>query len=438
MNSKKKAFKGNVINGIDNAILKDYVIIVENNKIKEIGPEKEIEIPYGMELIDLKGHTLMPGLIDCHQHLSGANILSFKNYRVAMFEVTPQLLQMYILLHAQISLDMGYTTLRDLGWITNEGHDTKELIAVRDSINLGLFAGPRLIVAGWAVITNSHLDVILPKNAYRDPDLYGDGPWELRKQVRKRLRMGCDLIKTCASGGGGTDQEEVHVRNMTQEELNAIVDEAHAFNVPVACHCFTPESQKMAIKAKVDTIEHCVFIDDEALNLIKKTNTPVIPTLAHRSDRAIEIRKTNGTAEFVTDKMKSIQPYTKETFKKLCENKVNIAMGTDTQIDPERGKNSRELEIYVDYGMSPMDAIKTATKNAAEAINMDNKIGTLEKGKVADIIAVEGDPIKDISILQEKNKIKIVMKEGKIYIDRRPGKNKFVIHNDIWDWERPI
>lgn len=193
----------------------------------------------------------------------------------------------------------------------------------------------------------------------------------------------------------------------------------------------------MAVRAGVDTIEHMVFTDDEAIAMMKGENKPVTPTLLHRSDRAIAVRSKFGTSEFTLNKMRSLQPHTKETFQRCHQAGIKIAMGTDMGLDPEMGSNAQELEIYVNYGMTPMEAIQTATKNTAEAIRLDKVTGTLEKGKFADIIAVEGDPLKDIRVLQEKQKIKIVMKEGKIGVDRRPGHEKSVIHDVQWAW-KPI
>lgn len=416
--------------------LKNAVVMIEGGRIKEIGTEKDVTVPKGAEIIDLPNCTLMPGLMDIHLHLSAHNTLTYKNYRVSTFETTPQMQMLTTLLHAQMLFEMGFTTLRDHPWVTMYGgHNTNELVAIRDAINTGFFAGPRMVVGGYAIITSSHLDLILPRPAQRQPGFTADGPWELRKLARAQLRIGCDFVKTCASGGGGTDKEAPDVRNMTQEELDAIVDEAHSLHAQCSCHCFTPQAQKMAVRAGVDTIEHMVFTDDEAIAMMKAENKPVTPTLLHRSDRAIAVRSKFGTSEFTLNKMRNLQPHTKETFQRCHQAGIKITMGTDMGLDPEMGANAQELEIYVNYGMTPMEAIQTATKNTAEAIRLDKVTGTLEKGKFADIIAVEGDPLKDIRILQEKKKIKIVMKEGKIGVDRRPGHEKSVIHDEKWSWK---
>lgn len=224
---------------------------------------------------------------------------------------------------------------------------------------------------------------------------------------------------------------------MTQEELDAVVDEAHSLNKYCSCHCFTPASQRKAIKAGVDTIEHCVFTDDDAIDLLVKTNTPIIPTLLHRSDWAISIRKDMGTSEFTLNKMKKIQPYTEETFKRYLAAGVTMAMGTDVALEPHMGSNAKELAIYVDFGMSPMEAILTTTRNAAIAIGVGNITGTLVADKCADMIAVDGDPLQDISILSEKEKIVLVIKDGVEWVDRRSGHPlKHVVNDPSWSWKK--
>jgi len=292
-----------------------------------------------------------------------------------------------------------------------------------------------MLIGGFTTITGSHLDLINPRAMQRFGFQTADGPWELRKLARTNLLAGCDIVKTCATGGGGTDKEEPDIRNMTQEEINAIVDEAHAFHKVAAVHCFTAAGQRMALDAGADTIEHMVFSEDKTTDRIAESDVWMTPTLLHRTDGAIQTRKDQGTSQFVLTKMKQIQPYCFRTFEKMHKAGVKIAMGTDMGYDPQMGTNARELEVYVDLGMKPMEAILTTTRNAARALKLDKEIGTVEPGKLADIIAVAGDPLKDIRCLQEKKNIKIVMKEGRIYADRRPGKSKSVVNVKPGDWK---
>jgi len=415
----------------------DPVLVVDGTRIAQIGTRKTIEVPDGADIIDCGKATLIPGMLDIHLHTMMFNCLTFHNFRVAQWEITPELQQMYGLFHAQLCFDMGFTTLRDMGLQTYRGLLVREACAIRDAIDMGIVEGPRMLVAAFTTITGSHLDLIQPRAAERLGFQNADGPWELRKLARTNLLHGADVIKTCASGGGGTDKEEPDIRNMTQVELDAIVDEAHAFHKICAVHCFTPQSQRMALAAGADTIEHMVFSDDETIGMIREKGTHVTPTLSHRTDHAIEMRREQGTSQFVLKKMKSIQENCFDTFQKMHKAGINIAMGTDMGFDPEMGTNAAELEIYVNLGMSPMDALLTCTRNAARAIKLDKQIGTLEAGKLADVVAVAGDPLVDIRCLQDKKNIQIVMKEGKVYADRRPGHSKSVVNAEPGSWKIP-
>lgn len=426
---------GTLIDGSGRKPVKDPVIELNGRRIKRVGTKASVRIPPRAAVIDCGNSTLMPGMMDLHIHTAMYNCMTFHNHRVAQFEIMPHLQQMYALFHAQNCFDMGFTTLRDLGMNGPYGLLVNELCAVRDAISAGIVEGPRMLVAGFTTMTGSHLDLIQPRAMYRWGFNTADGPWELRKLARKNLLAGCDVIKTCASGGGGTDKEEPDIRNLTQEELDALVDEAHALHKHAAVHCFTTQAQRMALKAGTDTIEHMVFHDDKTIDLIAEAGVPVTPTLSHRTDHAIELRREHGTADFVLRKMKYLQPFCFETFQKMYKAGVKIAMGTDMGFEPDMGSNGGELEIYVKLGMKPMDAILTATRNAAQALKMDKDIGTIEAGKLADIIAVNGDPLKNIRCIQDKKNIQLVMKEGKVYADRRPGHNKNVVNVKAGDWK---
>jgi imidazolonepropionase-like amidohydrolase len=420
--------KGQVVN--------DPVVKIEGRKISEVGNSQSVRVPDGSKVIDCSGLTLMPGMIDCHLHTMMFNCLTFHNFRVAQWEITPELQQMYGFFHAQLCFDMGFTTLRDLGLASSRGLMTAHLCAVRDAINAGILEGPRMLIGGFTSITGSHLDLINPRSMQRFGFQTADGPWELRKLARQNMLLGCDVVKTCATGGGGTDKEEPDIRNMTQEEIDAIVDEAHAFHKIAAVHCFTPTGQKMALKAGADTIEHMVFSDQETTDQIAESNAYMTPTLLHRTDHAIEMRRLQGTSMFVINKMKSIQSSCFETFQRMHKSGVKIAMGTDLGFDPEMGTNAKELGIYVELGMSTMEALQTVTINGAHAIKMQNSIGSVDAGKFADILAIRGDPTQDIACLQEKVNIQMVMKEGRIYADRREGKNKNVVSVNPGEWKK--
>ena len=426
---------GRLIDGKGGPVTANPVIVIEGKRIKAIGEQGRLSEPDGANVVDASGYTLMPGLIDCHLHLAAFNCSTFNNYRVSIWEVTPELQSFYMLFHAQLCYEMGFTTLRDLGRATSRGHFVYEACAVRDAINAGIFPGPRLHVCGRPIITGSHLDLTLPRAGLRPPGFTADGPWALRGLAREHLRIGADLLKTSVSGGGGTQDEEPDVRNMTQEELEAIVDEGHAFHKPTAAHCFTAESHKMCVRAKVDTIEHMVFHDKESVAMIKDSGIPITPTLSHRTDHAIEVRARIGTPKNVLTKMKKIQPYTFETFQVMHQAGIKIAMGTDMGPEPEMATNARELELYVNLGMTPMEAIVTATKNAAEAIWLGKDLGTLEAGKLADVVVVDGDPSRDITVLHDKKNIRMVMKEGEAHVDKISAVPRSVVQCAPGSWK---
>jgi imidazolonepropionase-like amidohydrolase len=379
----------------------------------------------------------MPGLIDAHIHLGAQNVYNFDNYRTATFEVTPQLQQMYALLQAQMCLEMGFTTLRDMSWITPWGLFTKEMVGVRDAITQQIFPGPRIVAGAWAVMSFAHLELLLPHHAIRVPGVTANGPWDLRRMVREQLRDGADFIKTCASGGGGTDHQDARgILNMTQQELDAVVDEAHMLGKRVATHAWTPESQKRAMRAGTDTLEHCVRTDDEAMAMMVDTSTPLIPTLTVRTDRALELVEKAGASSFVLANYRRHQKFCFETFKRLHQAGVRLALGTDLNVQPNMGENAMELEVYVQLGMSAMEAIVAGTRNAAEAIGIGDHVGTLATGKIADIIAIKGNPLSDISIFRDRQNVRLVMRSGEILAAKLAGVTERVIHRADWDWLR--
>jgi imidazolonepropionase-like amidohydrolase len=408
--------------------------VVEGRRIHAVGPATAVVASSGTELVELPDATVLPGLIDTHVHLSAFNTTTFQNYRAAKLEVPPELQMLHALVHAQLCLERGFTTLRHLGWVTYRGQDTRAMVALRDAIDAGLLPGPRLIVAGLAIITCAHLDLLLPRTVPRRRGVTADGPWSLRRLVRQQLRLGADLIKTSASGGGGTDREDFDVRNMTQVELDAVVDEAHAFHRRCACHCVTAEAQRMAVRAGVDTLEHIVFTDDEALAMIRAEERIVVPTLSIRTNAAIEARRRLGAPADDLERMRLFQRHAETSFKRVHQAGITLAMGTDTALEPAMGENAGELALYVRYGMTPAEAIQTATRNAAAALGLERALGTVEPGKLADLVAVRGNPLQDITILQDPEAILLVMKDGVTQVDRRPGRERHVVPPGARPW----
>lgn len=424
-----------LIDGTGETVAQPHVVI-QDNCIEQVGPADAVAVPSGAEVIDVGDCTIMPGLIDTHVHLGALNCTSFGTARIARFEITPQLQSFYALFHAQICFEMGFTTMRDAGRGTPRGDFAEEMCAVRDAIDNGIIAGPRLLILAECVITGAHLEILTMPRAMRRPEgMTADGPWELRKKVRELIRSGADGIKTSVTGGVslGTDPS---VRNMTQEELDAIVDEAHAFNKPVAVHCFTPEGLHMCVNAGVDTIEHMVYSDDESIARVVESGIWVVPTLLNRIDYAIDQNVLQGMPPKLIETQRAMKPHCFDTFRRMKAAGVRIAMGTDIHNVPEMGCAARELEIYVDEGMTPMESIQTATRDAAAAIGLGDSVGTIEPGKSADIIAVRGDPLEDVRVLQEAENIGMVMKEGGVYVDRLAAAPKFVRHPEPGSWRK--
>jgi imidazolonepropionase-like amidohydrolase len=415
---------------------RDHAVLVEDDKISAIGPIDKIKAD-GAEVIELGDCTILPGLMDLHVHLHAQNQRTYNQFRAATFEVTPQLNMLHALAHAQLTMEAGFTTLRDLGWIAAHGSVVKEAVALREAINARFVPGPRLIIGAFTTTTNSHLEMTLP-GGYPRRDGYtytGDGPWELRKLAREYIRAGADVIKCISSGGTGADEDvDKPNLNMTQEELDAAIGEATTFGKRAAVHCYTGETQIMAMKAGASTLEHCIRTSDAAMAMMKDKDVTLVPTLAKRTDEAIEIGSKAGRAPKFSDGMRQGQKLGRETFKKLHKAGVKLALGTDTTVEPYAGRNSQEMLEYVDLGMSPMEAILTGTRNAAAALGMSKTLGTLEVGKIADILAVRGDPTKDITLFMKPDNIRLVMKEGRVYVDKRPKHERSVLQERDRDW----
>jgi imidazolonepropionase-like amidohydrolase len=260
----------------------------------------------------------------------------------------------------------------------------------------------------------------------RDPNTTADGPWEVRKLARTYLRQGADLIKTSASGGFGPI-EDFSWRNYTVEELTAVADETHAVGKKLAVHVDSAQGIKNALMAGADTLEHCTFADDESIELMLKSGAYLIPTLTLSSDRTIEGCRRAGTySEAVLDKLRLIGEGAARTFQKAHQAGIKIATGADIyrSMRDQYGKNAYELELMVGCGMSPMEAIVASTGVAAEALGAADRLGTIEVGKLVDLLIIDGNPLSDIALLQEKSRILVVIKDGRVVVDRRANNNK--------------
>jgi imidazolonepropionase-like amidohydrolase len=413
---------GLLIDGTGAEPRSDPVVTIENGRIAGIAAGATTKAPRSARVIDCGGCTIMPGMMDLHVHLSCANSADYHDIELANLSRTPAEMLLDAAKNARVMLESGFTTVRDMDWVTPHGRNfVQEMGALRDSIDAGKLPGPRLVVGGFVLTTGSHHDRMQPRVVRRDTSRYGDGPWEVRRVSRQNLRDGADFLKTCVSGGQCSfdRHDDLWDRNITDEELAALVDEAHAFQKPVAAHCHTPLSVKMAVAAGVDTVEHCTYADDESVVQLAGSNRYNVPTLALREESVIEERRKRGAAEFVLTQAKEIADNCFATFERYRAGGVKFAMGTDTCWHPLFGSNARELAIYTSLGLSPMEAILTATRNAAEAIDVLDDLGTVEAGKLADLIVVDGNPLDDVALLQDIRRIKLVVKNGSVMVDRR-------------------
>lgn len=416
---------GRLIDGTGRAPLEPATLVVDGGRVVEViaGPAPDALVEAAGTIIDASDQTVMPGMMDLHVHLvHGVTDRREPHILYGILASSSQLLTLWALRNARLLLEAGFTTVRDFASFYSDGRNP-EVLALRDAISLDLVTGPRIYAGGWVSPTAGHRDMFAPNTWPREPEGLADGPWAVRRTVRTMVREGVDFIKTATSGGAGGHSEEIWWRNYTDEEMAALVDEAHAFGRRVASHSHTAESVKSAVRAGVDTIEHGIYLDDEAIELLVKHEVALVPTLSARSERAVAHRRKSGSPPEVIRKFESIQASGFESVRRAYEGGVLIAMGTDTGrgLREYFGRNAYELGQMVQAGMPPMAALVAATKNAAIALGAEEDLGTLEPGKLADLLVVDGNPLDDVSLLEDVERILLVVKEGEIVVDRRPG-----------------
>ena len=397
---------GNLIDGKANDGQQQMTMVVEGNKI--ISVDKGFTKPGSSDkLIDLSKKTVMPGLIDLHVHLEGE---TSKDQAVQRFTLNKADVAFRSTVFAKRTLLAGFTTVRDLG---GSGVNT----SLRNAVNQGLVVGPRIFSAGKSIATTGgHAD---PTNGYRE-DLMGDpgpkegvinSPEEARQAVRQRYKDGSDLIKITATGGVLSIAKDGSGPQFTDEELKAIIETAKDYGMHTAAHAHGAEGMKRAVMAGITTIEHGTKMTDEVMDLMKQKGTYYVPTITAGKFVAEKAKEPGYYHPLVVPKALEIGPQIQQTFGKAYKKGVKIAFGTDAGVFPH-GENGKEFGYMVEAGMPAMESIKSATLVAAGVLGIADKIGTIESGKLADIVAVDEDPIKSIKTME---KVSFVMKEGVVY-----------------------
>lgn len=398
-----------LIDGTGAPAIRNAIVIVTNNTITEVGDARSVRIPAGAKVIDLGDVTLLPGFIDAHTHLIG-RVLGDPEGEMSAVRDYESFTAILGVLHARDTLMAGFTSVRNVG-ASGPFSD----MALRKAINEGWTPGPRMETAGHALgITGGHCD----DNGFRPgvveqgfKDGIANGPEEIRAAVRYQIKYGADVIKTCATGGVLSEGDAVGATQYSFEELKALVEESNKLERKVAAHAHGTEGIKLAVRAGVSSIEHGSFLDEEGARMMAERGTFLVPTLM--AGEAVERAAKNGVLKGLrAEKAFAAAAAMRRGIKIAVANKVQIALGTDAGVIPH-GTNAREFILLVEWGgLTNMESITAGTLNGARLLGWDKNVGSLASGKWADIVAVSGDPLKDIHAME---KVVFVMKNGVVY-----------------------
>src|SRR5437868_13266744 len=396
------------------AIRENVVILIEGDRIKNVASAADMKIPSGAEVIDLTHSTVLPGLIDCHTHLSHR---ADRYNEIYKFKDTPFTHAYFSVGKARRTLDAGFTTVRDVG--------SPPFMAVdlRNAINEGFIVGPRIVASGPGIsITGGHGDLnnfspqthVMMFPEERDFQI-ADGADQVRHVIRAQVKYGVDVIKILATGGVLSKGDQPGAPQYTLEELKVAAETAHMAGRKIAAHAHGTEGIKNAIAAGIDSIEHASLVDDEGIRMAKEHGTYFVMDI-YNDDYILNEAPKFGLTKEKYDKEKALGQLQRNNFEKAFKAGVKMAFGTDAGVYPH-GDNAKQFFYMVKYGMTPADAIQAATMNAATLIGRDKDVGAIEAGKFADIIAVSGDPLKDVTALEH---VAFVMKGGTVYKNTLP------------------
>src|SRR6059058_5382197 len=424
-----------LFDGKSNALVQNGVVIVQGDKIVDAG--SNLPIPSGAQVIDLGDATLSPGFMDAHTHLTADFSGNYNERRLRELDLNVSEQAINATAFSRATVKAGFTTVRDLGSRFVASREFVD-VALRNSINKGVIVGPRMLVATKGIgATGGHFD---PTSGFRDflfgreadyTDGIANGPDEIRKAVRFEVKNGADVIKAAVSGGVLSLADEVDTPQLTPAEMAALADESHRLRRKVAVHCHGDQAAREAIEAGVDSIEHGSFMKPETLITMKKKGTYLTPTLM-----ASEwiMGKLDNYPPALQAKAKAATAARSEMFRNAVKMGIKISFGTDAAVYPH-GENAKEFKLMVDLGMSPIDALKSATASDAELFGVAQKLGALEKGKLADVIAIPGDPTSDITATE---RVSFVMKEGKIIRHGPPTPQNTATSVDALNAEIPV
>jgi imidazolonepropionase-like amidohydrolase len=378
--------------------LSNQTIVIQGDKIVSVGSDSAA--PAGAQVIDLPNATVLPGLIDAHTHITMTTNFGYSTLGISIPRAA-----LYGARNARVTLDAGFTTVRNVG---ASGFTD---VALRDAINAGDVPGPRMLVSGPALsITGGHCDEnFLPFEMHVEAEGVADGVEAVQHKTREIIKYGADLIKICATGGVLSHGDNPQASQFTLEEMKAIVADAHRLGRKVAAHAHGAQGIRWASEAGVDSIEHGSYIDDAAIAEMKKNGTYLVPTL-YLMDWFFENAEKIGTPAELIAKGHEVMPAARKNVARAFAAGVKVGFGTDAAVYPH-GLNAHEFAVMVKLGLTPLQAIQAATVNDADLLGWSDKVGTIEAGKWADLVAVDGDPLADVTTLE---RVKFVMKGGEV------------------------